>query len=107
MATLTAQQAVVAGVQLSYAAAAAGGDDFPNDGNTYVILRNSSAGNVVTFAATGAEGGVDIGDLQVTVPAGESMLVGPFATHVFNDSSGQVAMTYDTEANLSIAVFKG
>ena len=42
MATLTVEQAVVTGLAPTFNAAASGGDEFPNDGNTVVHVKNAN-----------------------------------------------------------------
>ena len=55
MAVLAAQTAAVTGVVPTYNAAAAGGDTFPNDGNTFLEIVNAhaSASRTVTITAQG------------------------------------------------------
>ena len=111
MATLTVQAlsptAGLPSVAGSYAAVAGGGDVFPNNGKTWVQFKNTNAATrTVTFGVNGkAPGGFSITPPTITVPVttGESIF-GLFDPTIFNNSSGQVAMTYDASANLSALV---
>jgi hypothetical protein len=111
MATLTVQTlsstAGLPSVAGSYAAVAGGGDVFPNNGKTFCYFKNTNASTrVVTFTIQAtAAGGHPITSPTITVPVttGESIF-GPFDQTLFNNSSGQVAMTYSASTNLSVLV---
>ncbi len=112
MATLTVQSIVLAGATPTFAAAAPAGDAFPNDGNTYVEILNSSGANsyTVTFAtAATVEQGIAIADPTVTVGTNGRKKMGPFKPGIFNDTNGRVVVTYTGSApatDLTIGVFK-
>ncbi|MBI3871416.1 MAG: hypothetical protein HY299_23025 [Verrucomicrobia bacterium] len=86
-------------------AAPATGDKFPNDGLTFLYVRNTSgSASTITFSTavstanpTGL-GPVTIAstDLTVSVAAGKSMLIGPFGPSRFNDTGGLITVTYST-----------
>lgn len=112
MATLSVQTIALAGITPSFAAVAAGGDEFPNDGSTYVEIVNSSGANAytVTFTTAATIEGVAIADPTVTVGVSARKKIGPFHQAVFNNSSGRVAVAYTGSApatDLTIGVFKG
>lgn len=111
MATLSVQSVVRSGLTPSFAAVAAGGDVFANDGNTIVEIVNSSGANsyTVTFAAQTTVQGETITNRTVTVGTSARKHIGPFPPSIFNNSSGQVAITYSGSApatDLTIAVLK-
>lgn len=113
MATLTVQTAVVTGVQPTFNSAAGGGDVFANDGNTYAHFVNGSGGSItVTFDAVPTSvnkegfGDITISDTAVAIPAGEQRVIGPFPQARFNNSSGQVSMTYSGVTSLTVATIK-
>jgi len=112
MATLSVQTIALAGITPTFAAVAAGGDEIPNDGNTYVEIVNSSGANsyTATFATAATIEGVAIADPTVTVGVSSRKKIGPFPVSIFNNSSGRVALTYSGSApatDLTIGVFKG
>lgn len=92
----------------SPAAAAAGGDAFDNSGVEFVYLKNEHAtvARTVTFDVQGTVDGQAITDKAINVPALSGILVGPFPPEIYNNSSGQVAMTYSTEADLKVKVLR-
>lgn len=69
---------------------------FTNDGRVVLSARNTGAGaHVVTIQTPAKVAGLDVADLQVTVPAGATILIGPFPTSVFNQTAGpDVGMVY-------------
>jgi len=108
MATLTLQQIVQAGLEPTYQAADSGGELIPNsDGRSLLHIKNSGAATrTVTFTSTKVVNGLALADQAVSVPAGEDRIVGPFPQDVFNNGSSQVAVSYDNEADLTIAALK-
>jgi len=98
MATLTVVSApkAAAGVASVAASAAGGGDVFPNDGRTIVEITNGGGGSITpTFAATGTlPSGAAITSVATAIAAGATRIFGPFPPEQFNNSSGQVAITY-------------
>jgi len=112
MATLSVQTIALAGITPSFAAVAAGGDEFPNDGSTYVEVVNSSAANTytLTFTTPATVEGVAIADPTVAIAISSRKKIGPFPVSVFNNSSGRVAVAYTGTApatDLTIGIFKG
>ena len=112
MATLTVQQVVLAGLlSPAFAAAAGGGDDFPNDSSgvkTFVYIKNGDgSATSVTFDDTvsSAPEGADAFDADVTivVPATDEAIVGPFPVARFGTS---VPITYTSVTSLTIAVLQ-
>lgn len=111
MATLTVQSIVRAGLNPSVAAAAAGGDAFPNNGKTFlrVVNANVGAARTVTVASQLPSGALPQGaaktDLAVAVPASGERWIGPFDPAAFNDANGRVVMTYSSEADVTVGVY--
>lgn len=100
MAILTVIQPTLAGVSDALVSAAGGGDSFPNDGYTVFRVNNASGGALtVRFDAPGAlapdQAASFDADVQVSVPAGASRIIGPFTDKArFNDANGRVNVTY-------------
>lgn len=111
MATLTVQTTTTAGVTLTYNTANATTDNFANNGKTCALIKNSSGANSYTITATaqGSYKSYSITSPTATVDtssAGE--MIGPFDPEIFNNSSGQVVLTYSGSApatDLTVAVF--
>lgn len=108
MATLTVQNIVRAGLEVSYASAAGGGDVAANDGQVFLHIINADAGShtvTVTSVAT-ATPGLAQADVAVAVGASEERMIGPFPAGAFNNASGQIAITYDDVTSVTIAAVK-
>lgn len=109
MAELTVQTVDTSGVDDgNLTAAAGGGDEFENTyGNVLLRILNEDAGShTVTIASQKTIEGLALADQDVAVPAGESRLIGPFRTDVFNDSNNHVQLTYDDVTSVTVGVFK-
>lgn len=112
MATLTVQKPAATPVDISYAACAAGGDKFLNDGKTQIHIKNASAGAItVTFTAGASNANTcNFGvtgtahQRQEVIPAGANRLIGFFDKDRYNDTDGYVNMTYSGVTTLTIAV---
>jgi hypothetical protein len=109
MAILTVNQVTRDGVLYAVVAAAAGGDSFVNDGRTLAAIYNShgSASRTVSFDIQKTVDGQDPPSITVTLTAGQTKLVGPFPTGIYNDANGRVQVTYsDSAVNTYIGAFK-
>ena len=106
MATLTVQQIAIAGLVESLVAAAAGGDEFLNDGNIFVLCTNGATDVSITFETPNTVGGNEIADRVVLVSASTTELIGPFPPSIYNDSDVKVQMTYDNEVNVTLNPFR-
>ena len=111
MAILGVQQISRAGMNPALAAAAAGGDAFPNTGRVFLRVKNAHAtvARTVTAVSQLPAGAIPQGavktDLAVAVPALGERWIGPFDPASFNDANGRVVVTYDTEADLTVGAF--
>ena len=112
MATLSVQPVIEAGVTPTYANAASGGDVAPNDGNMFIHVRNTHGSGTRTITFTPATtsftdsdwGTVTKAAIALTVAADGDEFIGPFKPASWNNSSGQVAITYsDSGADIKIA----
>lgn len=104
MALLTVVDLVRAGVDMSSAVAAAGGGDaFLNTGKEFLAAKNASGAPItITFVTQVTVDGQAVADLAVAVPAGHTMLIGPFPPGYYNDGSGQVQVTYSGVTTLTV-----
>ena len=111
MATLTRQDCKETALEATYAAAAGGGDVITNTGgNTILHVKNGSGGNITltvtaqkTTASNSAFGVLTKSDSVTVVTAGEERFIGPFEPNAFNNSSGQIEITYSGVTSFTIA----
>ena len=89
-------------------AANAGGDTFQNDGNTLLWVYNGGTSSItVTVTAQSAGPWDDTPKNEtITVPAGEWRLAGPFAPQRFNNTNGQVALSYSGVTSVVVGAIK-
>lgn len=105
MATLTVVTAAVTGSVYTPAAAAAGGDVFPNDGNTRLLVTNGGGGSInVVATPQNTVNGLSLSAVVVAVAAGASKVLGPFLPQYFNNASGQVVLTYSGVTSVTVSV---
>jgi hypothetical protein len=108
MATLTKQVVSLTGIEPSYQAAAAGGDEVVNSGRIFIHVKNangSTARQVTVDSQAPCSQGYDH-DAIVSVPASNEKMIGPFPKDRFNDSGGKIQISYDNEADLTIAAIE-
>jgi len=106
MATLSVQTIPLAGVKPSYTAAAAAGDEFANNGRTFLHVKNSSVSAItVTLTTPASIDGVAITDPTISVPGGEERMIGPFPQSIFNNANGRVAVGYSAVTDVTVAAF--
>lgn len=109
MAVLTVQQIALTGLTPTYAAAAAGGDSFANDGSVFLHVKNTNAAaRTVTVASQKpATPGLAPSNNAVVVPltVGDKM-IGPFDPTIWNDANGLVQITYTAESGVTIAAVR-
>lgn len=105
MATLAVDISSRAGGQLTGAAASGGGDDFPNDGRTVLIVQNGGGSACdITFDypvdPNTSEPTQSSSATTISVPAGEDHSIGPFPTSKWPDSVG---ITYNQVATVTVS----
>lgn len=110
MATLNAQSVNRAGLTPVYSAAAAGGDRFTPDHETFLHVKNGGGAPVtVTVAATEVVGGdMTLPATVVSVPAAGEKMIGPFPAQFFTqtDGTGQATVAYSAVTSVTVAVVK-
>ncbi len=91
------------------AACSAGGDGVVNDGRTVLVVENlAGASQTVTITPTVAavsqegKGSLSKAAIAVVIAAGDTAVIGPFATAMFNDINGKIAITYSAVVTLNI-----
>jgi hypothetical protein len=114
MATLTVQTIDLStGLAPTYAAAAAGGDEYANDGKTYAHLKNGSGG-AITVTVTPVATVIDDPQFGRIVPAARTFSVGAGAERIipylgqagYNNANNRVALTYSGVTSLTVAAIQ-
>lgn len=104
MATVTTDRIQIAGTNPTYNPASAGGDKTPPGADVVLHVKNASAGSVTcTVVTPGTVAGQPIGDVNVTVPAGEERFIGPLTPNIFTGSDGLVDITWSATASVTFA----
>lgn len=105
----TTQQIVRTGLEPNLTQPTVDGD-IVDCGNVAVYVVNGSGGSVnVTVAATATQDGLDVVDLVVAVPAGDTRLIGPLPARTFaqpSDSAdaGRAYVNYSAQTDVDRAV---
>lgn len=90
--SLTATDLTPSGSTVSLSTANGDGHKFTNTNNEFVMVTNDYTATITMTIVTGGDiGGYDIDDVDVAVSASNSVLAGPFPTHIFNQTSGSDA----------------
>lgn len=102
---LTVNQVDVDGMDIGLSAANVDGHTIDNDGeNTFLLVENGDASpHTLTFATPFTIGGVAIAEHAVTVPAGETWIVGPFPVRAF---SRTLTVTFDAVTSVTVGAFR-
>lgn len=106
MATLTVQNiALTTSLTPSFASADAGGDDFNNNGRTFIYIKNGGGSPITATvnSRVNCSYGFDH-DVDITVPAGSEELCGPFNTSRFNNASSIASISYSDVTSVTVAV---
>lgn len=105
MALLTSQRVTLAGTQITYAAASAGGDTFAPDVAELRVKNGHTAAQSVTIVTPGTtQWGVADPDIVVSVPAGAEYAIGPFPRGLADPSDNLVHVTYSGTTALTVAL---
>lgn len=107
MALLTVASTARTGVAVALAAAAAGGDEFVNDGRTWLHVKNGGASpRTVTIVTPQTVLNLAVADQVVSIPATDERLIGPFPAQTYNGTNGRASITYDAVTSLTVGAFK-
>ncbi len=109
MATITAVSPKREANSFSMASAAAGGDEFVNNGGELLLLEHTNgagADMTLTIVTQQTVDGEAVADKTITIGKGTIQLLGPFPTGIYNDANGKVQLTYSSETDCQLAVIK-
>ena len=104
--TLVPQNIVQAGLTVSLTGSLSTSNNYiiRNDGKMFLQVVNGSGGSIVVTIVTQAVlGGNAVADRVVTVLTLTEQLIGPFPPSVFNDSNGDIDVSYDVITSLTHA----
>jgi len=89
------------------ATAAASGDYFANDGQTFLIVKNGDASDhTVTAAIQASVDGVTPTGAAHNIVAGHTAILGPFPTGIYNDTNGRVQLSYSATTSMTCMAVK-
>lgn len=106
MADLVVQNIARTGLIDAPVAADVAGDDFPNEGNSFLEVINGGAGSInVTISSNYSTPptGTAQSDVVVAVGAGVTTLIGPFPQSGYNDASGKCNVTYSDVTTVTVS----
>jgi hypothetical protein len=107
MATLTPNSIVATGLTVpAFSSPGSGGDTFANDGRTFLEARTAGTASTVTITTPNSIGGLGIADQTVVLAATATAMIGPFPPALYNDSAGNVGLSYNGTAGLTLGVFR-
>jgi hypothetical protein len=93
------------------AAAAGGGDSFPNNGVQFLAVRNAGGAPInVTFVgqkpcSLGVAGTTAHDTVVAITNDSKVYMLGPFRTDRYNDANGRVQVSYSGVTSLTVAAF--
>jgi hypothetical protein len=106
MAVLAVQIITRTGLKPVYSAASTAGDEFVNSGSEFIHVKNGGGtSRIVSIVTPLLVDGLAVVDREVTVPAGEEKMIGPFQSAVYSNA-GSVSLTYDSITSLTLALLK-
>lgn len=117
MAAITVQTLNQAALNHTYGSIATSGDTIANDGNVFLLFKNSNAtartltmpGNATDKPGFGTLSAADMTETY-TIPGsgtnGGECMIGGFPPARFNNSSGQLTPTIDVVTGLTVAAVK-
>jgi hypothetical protein len=102
------QQIVRTGLEETLAAVdGTNGNSFQNDGRMILHVANGAVAPItVTIDTPNTVDGLAVAQLPVVVTNGEERYIGPFPPNIYNDSSGNVNVTYSSGATVTAAVLR-
>ncbi|MBD0837371.1 hypothetical protein [Streptomyces sp. TRM68416] len=106
MGALTTTVVGLAGAEVPYGPAAAGGDDCQTGAGVVLLVRNGDASShTVTLVTPGTVNGLAIADRPVPVAAGAVEAI-PVTNDYRDPATGRASITYDAVTSLDVAVIR-
>lgn len=106
--TRTVNLVTRAGVDTVGAAADATGDEWANTGQEFVEIKNGGGGGItVTLNITALLDGAAAVNPTVSIAAGQTKIIGPFPTSIYNNAStGRAKVTYSGVTSVTVAAIQ-
>lgn len=73
---------------------------FANDGSIVLVITNDAGSNTVTVETPNTLDALAITDLTATIAANKCHVLGPFPTGNYNNSDGNVKVTFSAAASV-------
>ena len=78
----------------------------PNNGNVQIMVKNGATATIVTVESPSTVDGLAVADRTVTVAANTDAVLGPYPPSVYNDSDGNLNISFDDVAHVSIVAIR-
>lgn len=78
------------------------GNNFANDGNTYVLAVGGAAAKTITFVTSATVDGLAVADLTATVGIAEVKVFGPFPTGLYGET---LQVTHEAASTTKLTPF--
>lgn len=107
MAAIPVQTISLTGLSRAAATAAgATGDTVANNGNMHIIVTDTgTTAPTVTIISQTACNQDETHDIEVSIPSGESRVIGPFPPSRFNTAAGVIEVSYSSETDVTIEAY--
>lgn len=105
MALLTVQNSSILGTQITFAAAAGGGDTLAPNDHAYLHVKNGAGAPItVTVVVPGnTKYGQAAPDVPVVVTNATEKVIGPFPPDLGDPTTGLVGITYSSATTVTVA----
>jgi hypothetical protein len=105
---MTVQQIARTGLNPSFAAVdGTNHNAFANDGRTFLYVTNAAGSPInVTIDTPGVVDGLAVGNLVVSVTNGQSRVIGPFPTNIYNQADGKVYVDWSSGTSITAAALR-
>jgi hypothetical protein len=104
MAVLDKQNINSNGVAPTFSVASSTGDEFKNDENTFLHVKNGGAASItVTINSQQLCNHGSTHNLSISIPAGGERMIGPFNRTRFNNDTGNVEVGYSDVTSVTVA----
>lgn len=107
MATLTVVTSTVAGQDLTFSAVNTS-DEFANDGDTVLLVKNAAAVDCDVTISTASSavtipgyGQATFSNVVFTTNAGDTSIMGPFPVVAYNNANGRVTVGYESTSSIT------
>ena len=105
--SLSVQDIARSGLSPSYSSAVGDGHSVQNNGRVFIHVKNGdSSSKTITIQTPGTVDGLAVADRDVSIPAGEERMIGPFPPGQYNQSDGDIYVDYSATTSVTIAALR-